>query len=254
MKKLTTEEWIKKAKATHGDKYDYSKSEYIGSHDKICIICPEHGEFWQEAKSHFKGQGCPCCNVGGKIGKEKFIKRAKEIHGDKYDYSKVEYKTAHDKVCIICPKHGEFFQKPYKHTNMKRGCPSCGQEIVAKNPNKFIVSKGELFIKNWLQNNNISFKYQYSIISKKIARNSGLIICDFLVKYNNKYYIIEYNGQQHYKYIKFFYKEYKDFENQQRRDKLLTEICDLNGIELVVISYKENKKKIEERLNTLFNI
>ena len=58
MKKLTTEEFIKRAKEKHGDKYDYSKAEYINNRTKICIICPTHGEFWQTAGSHILGNGC----------------------------------------------------------------------------------------------------------------------------------------------------------------------------------------------------
>ena len=89
MRKLTTEEFIKKAKEIHRDKYDYSKAEYSGSKIKICIICPKHGEFWQIPNAHLNGQGCPECSNTKKLTTEEFIKRAKKIHGDKYDYSKV---------------------------------------------------------------------------------------------------------------------------------------------------------------------
>ncbi len=58
---MTTEEFIQKAKAIHGDKYDYSKVEYVRAHVKVCIICPDHGEFWQDAASHLRGSGCPKC-------------------------------------------------------------------------------------------------------------------------------------------------------------------------------------------------
>ena len=61
MKKLTTKEFILRAKKTHGEKYDYSKSEYKTAHDNICIICPIHGEFWQIADTHVRGHGCPLC-------------------------------------------------------------------------------------------------------------------------------------------------------------------------------------------------
>lgn len=57
----TTEQFIAEAKAVHGDKYDYSKVEYVNTHTKVCIICPKHGEFWQEAKSHLQGRGCFKC-------------------------------------------------------------------------------------------------------------------------------------------------------------------------------------------------
>ena len=61
-KKLTTEEFISRAKLIHGDKYDYSKVNYISAKTKICIICPVHGEFWQEPAVHLSGCGCPICN------------------------------------------------------------------------------------------------------------------------------------------------------------------------------------------------
>ena len=128
-KKLTQEEFITRAKEIHGDKYDYSKIVYKNAVTDICIICPEHGEFWQRAGHHLKGCGCPKCsavNSGNDRRKttEDFIARAKEVHGDKYDYSNVVYKNANDKVIIICPEHGEFLCKPSKHLS-GRGCPKC---------------------------------------------------------------------------------------------------------------------------------
>ena len=90
-KKLTTNEWIEKAKLVHADKYDYSKSEYTGSQNKICIICKKHGEFWQIARNHLSGNGCPKCSKTQKGNLKTFIEKAKRVHGDKYDYSKVEY-------------------------------------------------------------------------------------------------------------------------------------------------------------------
>ncbi len=85
-KTLTTEEFIKKAKEIHGDKYDYSKVEYTSTNDKVCIICPEHGEFWQRPHNHLKGQGCPKCSGKFKTDTEYFIEKAKKIHGEKHVY------------------------------------------------------------------------------------------------------------------------------------------------------------------------
>lgn len=135
--------FIEKAKKIHGDKYDYSKMEYVNSRKKICIICPEHGEFFQTPERHLKGGGCPVClkykKTEDKISKalkkyersklnnnqaQSFIKKAKELHDGKYDYSKVDYVNSQTKVCIICPEHGEFFQTPNNHLNSK-GCPKC---------------------------------------------------------------------------------------------------------------------------------
>jgi hypothetical protein len=85
MAKLTTEEFIKKAREVHGDKYDYSKVEYVGSESKVCIVCPEHGEFWQAPHTHLRGGGCPICVGRAKMRTSDFIKRARSIHGNKYD-------------------------------------------------------------------------------------------------------------------------------------------------------------------------
>ena len=130
-KKMTTEEFIARAKEVHGDKYDYSKAEYKGADTKVCIICPIHGEFWQTPYNHtMKKQGCPSCSGNSKKTTEEFITEAKAIHGDKYDYSKVVYKNAKTKVIIICPLHGEFKQTPYDHIKSKNGCPKCAGKGV----------------------------------------------------------------------------------------------------------------------------
>lgn len=141
-KNKTTEDFIAQAKKVHGDKYDYSKAIYKGSATKLCIICPEHGEFWQTPDSHLIGRGCNMCGHDT-VGKKKrlttdvFIRRAREVHGDKYDYSKVEYVTSDDKVCIICPEHGEFWQRSIDHLS-GRGCPKCARlaTIEAHKDNK----------------------------------------------------------------------------------------------------------------------
>ena len=116
--------FIEQAKRVHGDKYDYSKVEYVNSRTKICIICLEHGEFWQIPNSHLEGRGCPSCGNAKKLTIEEFIQKARVIHGDKYDYSKVEYVNSNTKVCIICPEHGEFWQRPSSHLT-GRGCAVC---------------------------------------------------------------------------------------------------------------------------------
>ena len=92
-KKLTKEEFIEKAKKIHGDKYDYSKVDYINNRTKVCIICPEHGEFYTRPEVHLakNKHGCPMCfykeqSIRQTKTTEEFIKEAKEIHGDKYDY------------------------------------------------------------------------------------------------------------------------------------------------------------------------
>lgn len=88
--------FLKKAHDAHGDKYDYSKIKYAKSSMKVSIICKEHGEFQQRANVHLSGHGCPKCgqiasNEANRMSLEEFLRRAKEVHGDKYDYSLVKF-------------------------------------------------------------------------------------------------------------------------------------------------------------------
>lgn len=103
--KLTQEEFIQKAQLVHGNVYDYSQVNYINSQIKVCIICPEHGEFWQTPSAHLTGRGCPVCRYIKSSSKcrmrqDDFINRATELHNGKYDYSKVNYKNTDTKVII----------------------------------------------------------------------------------------------------------------------------------------------------------
>lgn len=152
-RKLTTEEFIEKAKAVHGDRYDYSKVEYVHSKKDVMIICHKHGEFWQTPNDHLKKHGCKKCSESRKT-KEDFIKESIAIHGGKYDYSKVEYVNTSTDVVIICPIHGEFPQKPCNHL-AGNGCPECGKQkqggkrsheehvaaIAKTNPNVEVLGK-----------------------------------------------------------------------------------------------------------------
>lgn len=158
-KRLTREEIIQKARKKHGDKYDYSKLEYINYHSKVRIICPVHGEFEQRLQAHLDGQGCPKCGVNTRVTKrtltkEEFINRAKEKHGDKYDYSKVEYINIRTKVRIVCPIHGEFLQVPYKHLK-GNGCEICNRmfnhRVEGIGVNDSIGSSDSEIYKKWRQ-------------------------------------------------------------------------------------------------------
>jgi hypothetical protein len=127
-KKLTTEEFIVRAKKIHGGKYDYSKTNYINIMSPVTIVCATHGKFSQIPNNHLNGKnGCPKCSGSIKLTTEEFIKRAKEMHGNKYIYSKSIYKDTETKVIIICPIHGYFKQTPHSHIGDKQGCPSCAR-------------------------------------------------------------------------------------------------------------------------------
>lgn len=116
-------------KKTHGDIYDYSKVVYRDDSTKVCIVCEEHGEFWQEPGSHKRGVGCPKCHEEGrKKSKFDFVKEAKNIHGDIYDYSKTEYVNGKKRINVVCKKHGAFSVIARLHINRKQGCKKCKDE------------------------------------------------------------------------------------------------------------------------------
>ena len=138
-KKLTLKDFVDKARKVHGDKYDYSSSIYVNNSTKINIVCRKHGFFTQLPSSHLMGNGCPKCanEERGKnksSSKDNFIQKAKKVHNNKYDYSKVNYVNNQTKVCIVCPEHGEFWQRPNNHLN-GQGCPICSK-LNKKNKNK----------------------------------------------------------------------------------------------------------------------
>lgn len=114
-KKLTTEEFIIRAKIKHNNKYGYSLVTYNNSKEKIKIKCEEHGIFEQIPNSHLNGKGCSKCSGLYQPTTEEFIKSAKLIHGDKYDYSLLVYKGNKIKSKIICKEHGIFEQTPNNH-------------------------------------------------------------------------------------------------------------------------------------------
>lgn len=126
MRRKTTKEFIQDAIKVHGNRYDYSKVNYVNSHVNVEIICDKHGSFLQTPSNHLKGGGCKICNKIEKRRKplDVLFSEIYEIHGDKYDYSKMRYKNNKEKVIIICPEHGEFEQNIDHHLR-GQGCPKC---------------------------------------------------------------------------------------------------------------------------------
>lgn len=127
----TIEQFVKEAVQVHGDKYDYSEVEYVNTHKPVKIRCLQCGNFFfQEPSSHLTGHGCPMCSKRRdyrKLSQEEFIARVKKVHGNKYDYSRTEYKDMRSKIEIICPIHGSFYQQAQSHI-LGHGCPSCKSE------------------------------------------------------------------------------------------------------------------------------
>ena len=225
-------DFVSLARSVHGNKYDYSKVECVmNNKSKVCIIChekdkngDEHGEFWQRPNDHLSGCGCPMCGNNFRKTTEKFILEAKRVHGDRYDYSKVEYVRAHKKVCIICPTHGEFWQEPCNHLNGSN-CPycNCGNK-----------SKMELYVRYELEKNKIKFEQQKTFDWLKYERSMFL---DFYCgEYN---FAIEVQGDQHYVPVMRFGGE-ADFKIRVERDKIKKQLCENHGIKLFYITKKNN--------------
>ena len=175
-KSSNTEEFIEKARKVHGDKYIYDKSIYVNARTPLTITCRVHGDFQQTPDCHLRGRGCPECgrisqwDKRGRITTEKFIEDAREVHSDKYDYSKVKYINAQTKVCIICPNHGEFWQKTSGHLQ-GCGCPKCNNEKLSKDK----TDTQQAFLDKAIKVHNR--KYDYSDVDYTGSTTKVLIIC-----------------------------------------------------------------------------
>ena len=167
MKKKTTEQFIIDARKVHGDKYDYSLVEYKGVFIHIVIICPIHVEFKQTPQTHLRGSGCNACDNEKRLKTtEQFINEAKKIHGDRYDYSLVDYKGAHINVEIICPLHGVFKQTPSSHLTGS-GCSVCYNEKRLKTTEQFIIDAKKIH----------GDRYDYSLVKYNGNKKNIIIIC-----------------------------------------------------------------------------
>lgn len=169
--------FIKVAKLTHGDLYDYSKVEYKSATEKVIIICKKHGEFYQTPNRHANLRyGCCKCKINNKETYkfkpiERFIIKSNLIYNNLYDYSKVDYINATTDIIIICKIHGEFSQTPYRHTNTRYGfprygCPKCN--IHTKNKFKKFITNSVLKYKN---------VYDYSKVDYINSKTKVKIIC-----------------------------------------------------------------------------
>ena len=226
-------DFVTQANLRHNSKYIYPliNLDDIKENKKIEIICPEHGIFKQKLSAHLHGNGCQNCGGSKKSTTNEFINNAKIKHGNKYDYSLVEYKNNKVKVKIICPKHGEFEQTPNNHLS-SQGCQICKE------------SKGEKKIRTYLLKIGVNFNQQHKFDD---CRNIKPLPFDFyLPDYN---VCIEFDGRQHYEPINVF-GGIKGFNETQINDKIKTEYCILNKIDLIRIPYYENiyeKLKIKNK-------
>lgn len=162
MKTRTTEQFLFDVYSKYGVRYDYSKCNYLGLTQKIIVICNVHGDFQQWPGDHLSGSGCPKCKtekiVALKVSNTKnFVIKAKKLHPH-LDYSKVNYVNNHIKVCIVCTKHGEFWQIPNNHLN-GASCPKCGNDIISEKKKKdtrhFITQAKTIWKNKYLYQNTV---------------------------------------------------------------------------------------------------
>ena len=183
--RMTQDQFIEKSRSLYGNKYDYSKVQYVNLNQKVLIVCSQHNySFWQLPSNHLRGvEGCYWCSSyqtgSRKLTYEEFIGRAKEQHGDKYDYSKVEYEGSKQNVMITCPSHGDFKQRPNDHLN-GQGCPSCyvenqkyySEKWIERNPvfanqtcSVYLIKmegEDESFLKLGITSKDVNKRYQTS--------------------------------------------------------------------------------------------
>lgn len=166
-KKRSQEEFILCAMNAHGDQYDYSRVIYIGSRQKIEIVCRHHGSFYQEPRLHLSGHGCMKCKwISQTKSLDVFVDQARAVHGDKYDYSSTTYTNSDIKLKIVCFQHGDFFQMPGDHLK-GQGCPVCAIKKQTKSRELFVEEATALH----------GSKYDYSNVNYTNNHTKVDILC-----------------------------------------------------------------------------
>ena len=226
-----TETFIEKAKSVHGSRYDYSLVKYSNNSSKVTIICNIHGEFSQRPSEHLAGKGCIKCAGVERLTTEQFIESSKKIHGDRYDYSKVDYINNRTKVTIVCDVHGDFDQVPDSHLRMNTGCPKCTINKAEScldtlcNEDERIICNGRDSLKCIdIHNNNV----MRCLFPDKVGMTMS-----------GKKFIIECDGPQHFQPISWYGNELSDFRDQVCRDLAKNLYARDNNWSMLRISYLE---------------
>jgi ssDNA-binding Zn-finger/Zn-ribbon topoisomerase 1 len=176
-RRLTFNDFVKRANEIHSIEYEYYKEGYVKSSSKLKIKCPIHGIFIQGAGEHlYSKQGCPKCgNIVNsnkrKLPLNEFISRSNEVHNNFYDYSLVDYVRSSTKVKIKCPTHGYFMQEPQNHLNGSR-CPKCSLAEQVKRQTK----PREVFIEQSILIHGET--YDYSLIDYVRSSLNVKIVCE----------------------------------------------------------------------------
>ena len=229
------DDFIRKSKEIHGNKYDYSSSKYTNVSTKVKIICPIHGPFNQTPSAHYiLKQECPKCGIEKQkssmsFNLKDFVEKAQTIHGNLYDYSKVKYVNCHTKINIICKTHGKFSQLPLNHLK-RNGCPTCQS------------SYGENEILKFLKYNRINYVTQKIFNDCRNPKTNRNLPFDFFIPSKNL--VIEYDGEQHFKPycpINGYHTTLREFKELKHRDKIKTNYAKSKGIKLLRIKYTQFK-------------
>lgn len=224
-RKYTKETLINKLNSIHNNKYDYSKLELCPLREKAHLICSIHGSFSMSIANHLGGQGCSKCGTERTKNillkdSSTFFKECNETHKNYYDYSKSVYKGAFEKMLIICPKHGEFYQSAKVHSSGS-GCSKC------------LNFRGENTISSILDQQSITYEKQKTF---KGCIYKGLLKFDFYLPDFNM--CIEYDGAQHFKPVVYWGGD-KSLKIQREKDSIKTNYCKTNGMPLLRIPYTE---------------
>lgn len=234
----TNDEIIKLIDEKFPDKYDFSKVNYKNNNTEIILICKKHNEEIKIKPTYvLRGVfGCKKCEKEKKrlinaMTINEFIKKARKIHGNKYDYSKVHYINNKTKVCITCPEHGEFWQTPFDHIYRKAGCKICKKSLLEHKFEEFLIK------------NKIKYVYQCDRNMFKWLEKQSLDF--YLPDYN---IAVECQGEQHYKPIEYFGGE-NGLKNRIELDTKKKNKCCENNIKLLY--FYEDKKLNEENNKTI---
>ena len=226
-------DWIKNARAVHGEKYEYDESRPPRkTADYIRYKCPVHG--WQETRydCHVL-QGCGCALCAGVLNKlspeerkQKWIDQCKKRFPGKYSYRDVVYVNNDTPVKIYCKEHHLTFEvTPDTHSRGAGGCPLCTKSV------------GEVEIYKWLSEHDVPFETQKKLPNENMFCKRHYLVADFYLPDVNL--IIEMNGLQHYQYVEHFNTKDWTFEDQQIRDETLRAYCRDHRINLIEIKYNE---------------
>lgn len=214
-KRLNQEQFLNKCYAIHGDKYSYEKAIYKTSKEKVIITCKKHGDFFIAPQHLLAGRGCSKCSNNKKLTTQEFIEKSYKIHGYKYNYDNVIYKSTHELIKITCPLHGEFSQSPANHLS-GQGCPICKQ------------SKMENNISLLLKEHNIAFEKEKTF--NWLINKRNLRLDFYLPEYN---IAIECQGEQHFINVPIFKSKAKD---AKIKDDIKLNLCNKHGIKILYYS------------------